>query len=82
MDTLKTYRQSIQKVLKEYHDWVSDSDREPDESLLSYSINAVCALFALTILSSESKNPPFPIPPSPRARGFWRIKLHMALLGI
>ena len=39
MDTLETYRQSIKKVLKEYHDWVSDSDREPDESLLIFDEN-------------------------------------------
>ena len=46
------------------------------------SNNAMCALFALERMVSEQTYPPFPLPPSPRARGFWRIKLHTALIAI
>ena len=40
-----------------------------------------CATLSKAIWWASRKIPlfPFPLPPSPRARGFWRIKLHMAL---
>ena len=36
MDKIATYRTLIKKVLKEYHDWVASSYKEPDESMVVF----------------------------------------------
>ena len=53
---------------------VIDADEGKDSSDVSDTLDTPSS-FTL------SKNPPFPIPPFPRGRGFWRIKLHMAYYG-